>query len=106
MTYKHLTIDEVIMIEKYFNLGIAVTKIAKDLSRSRQTITNVTNYLKGGKSPYDYFKRYKENKKKCGRRKIEFTKAEKEYIENKVKDGWTPDIILVAINIIKIVNLV
>lgn len=94
MTYIHLTIDELIMIEKYFDLNIPVTKIAKSLNRARQTIYNVVNYFKLGFSAYDYIRKYKLNKSKCGRKKIVFTDNEKKYIEDKVKAGWLPDIII------------
>lgn len=38
MTYKHLTIDELTMIESYFFQGIKSTKIALRMNRAVQTI--------------------------------------------------------------------
>src|SRR5699024_2994081 len=37
---------------------------------------------------------YKENKSKCGRKKIQLTPSEKDYIKEKVHEGWTPDVII------------
>lgn len=46
MAYNHLTIKELIWIEQYYKSGEKVTNIAKYLSRARQTIYNVINWLK------------------------------------------------------------
>ena len=64
MTDSHLTTDELVMIEAYYQQNISVTIIAERLKRSRQPIYNVVNFLKQGNSAIDYYKRYKENKKR------------------------------------------
>ena len=46
MAYIHLTIKELIWIEQYHKSGEKVANIAKYLSRARQTIYNVINWLK------------------------------------------------------------
>lgn len=94
MTYTHLTIDELVMIEAYYHQGIKVSKIIKLMDRAKQTIYNVINFLKEGRTAFEFYKRYKENKKRCGRRKIELPDEQKEYIEKKVAAGWTPDVII------------
>ena len=81
MTYTHLTTKEFVMIEAYYKEGIKVTDILKALGRSKQTIYNVINYLKEGHSAYDYYKRYKVNKKRCGRNKTSLSQAEKDFIQ-------------------------
>lgn len=58
------------MIEAYYQEGIKITDIMKSLGRSKQTIYNIVNFLKEGHSAYDYYKRYKANKKRCGRKKL------------------------------------
>lgn len=55
MTYSHLTPNELVMIEAYFNMSKPVTRVSKTLNRSRQTIYNVYNFLKQGKSIRDYY---------------------------------------------------
>src|SRR5690625_238430 len=94
MTYTHLTTDELVMIEAYYHQNISVTIIAERLKRSRQPIYNVVNFLKQGNSAIDYYNRYKENKKRCGRRKISLPEKEQEYVKEKVALGWTPDVII------------
>src|SRR5690625_1038694 len=94
MTYTHLTTDELVMIEADYQQNISVTIIAERLKRSRQPIYNVVNFLKQGKSAIDYYKRYKENKKRCGRRKISLPEKEQKYMKKKVALGWTPDVII------------
>ena len=46
MAYNHLIIKELIWIEQYYKYEEKVTNIAKYLSRARQTIYNVVNWLK------------------------------------------------------------
>ena len=65
MTYTHLTTNELVMIEAYYQENIKVSDIVTSLGRSKQTIYNVINYLKEGHSTYDYYNRYKINKKRC-----------------------------------------
>ena len=48
MTYTHLTINELVMIEDFYKEGIKVTDILEALGRSKQTIYTVINYLKEG----------------------------------------------------------
>ncbi len=55
MTYIHLTTNELVMIEDYYQENITVSDIVTSLGRSKQTIYNVINYLKGGHSAYDYY---------------------------------------------------
>src|SRR5699024_11972108 len=38
--------------------------------------------------------KYKSNKAKCGRKKIQLKPDETTYIKEKVRDGWTPDVII------------
>ncbi|MGX6979687.1 IS30 family transposase [Vagococcus elongatus] len=94
MTYKHLTIDEITMIESYFHQKVKPVTIAKRMCRAIQTIYTVVNFFKQGFSAIDYWHRYKENKKKCGRKRIEFSDSEKQYIKEKVAQDWTPDVII------------
>ena len=69
------------MIEAYYKESIKVTDILKTLGSSKQTIYNVINYLKEGHFVYDYYKRYKVNKKGCGRNKTSLSQAEKDFIQ-------------------------
>lgn len=94
MTYTHLTTDELVMIESYFKMKQSVLKTARCLNRSRQTIHTVYQFLKTGKTAMDYYRQYKKNKKRCGRRPIELPKDQKEYIQTRVAQGWTPDVLI------------
>ena len=50
MTYTHLTTNELVMIEAYYQENIKVSDIVTSLGRSKQTIYNVINYMKEGHS--------------------------------------------------------
>lgn len=94
MTHTHLTMDELVMIEAYYHQNVATTRIIKLMRRATQTIYNVINYLKEGHTAFEYYERYKQNKKRCGRHKIDLPEVQKEYIKEKVTAGWTPDVII------------
>lgn len=72
------------MIESYQQQSIPVMKILKLLNRSRQTIYNIINFLRQGRTALDYYTQYKENKKQCGRRRIVLPRNQKVYIKQKV----------------------
>ena len=50
MTYTHLTTNELLMIEAYYQENIKVSDIVTSLGRSKQTIYNVIIYMKEGHS--------------------------------------------------------
>ena len=50
MTYTHLTTNELVMIEAYYQENTTVSDIVTSLGRSKQTIYNVINYMKEGHS--------------------------------------------------------
>ena len=43
MAYTHLTMDELIWIEKHWHHGTSPTEIIRAMNRARQTIYNVLN---------------------------------------------------------------
>ena len=94
MAYTHITMKELGWIEVYHQLGLNPSKIAKKLGRSNQPIYNVVNFLKGEGTIVEYLNRYKRNKSKCGAKKKTFTKKQVEYIEDRVAEGWSPDVII------------
>ncbi|HAP5529103.1 TPA: helix-turn-helix domain-containing protein, partial [Enterococcus faecalis] len=87
MTYKHLTIDELTMIESYYLQHNKPVEIANRMGRAIQTIYNVVNKFKQGKTALDYWHQYKENKKKCDRKVIQLPAHEVDYIKEKVTLG-------------------
>src|SRR5699024_12662398 len=95
MSYTHLTKTELVFIEDYHGIGLSGRKIAKKLKRGHETIYRVIRQLKKGLNAIDVHLKYKSNKAKCGRKKIQLKPDEKTYIKEKVRDGWTPDVIIV-----------
>lgn len=94
MTYTHLSIDELVIIESYFHQNVSVSKISRLIGRARRTVQNVVAFLKSGHTALDYYRRYKTNKKRCGRRPTILSAAQKAYVEEKVTQGWTPDVMV------------
>lgn len=94
MTYTHLTTDELVLIESYFNTPQPVGQVAKRLNWTRQTIYNIYHFLADGHNVLEYYQQYKDHKSHCGRNPIVLPDAQKEYVQNKVKQGWAPDILV------------
>src|SRR5699024_379137 len=69
-------------------------KIAEKLKRGHETVHRVIRQLKKGLTAIDVYLEYTANKAKCGRKKIQLTPDEETYINEKVSDGWTPDVIM------------
>lgn len=47
-----------------------------------------------GHSASDYYKQYKENKQRCGRKAIVLPQDQQTYIRKMVAEDWTPDVII------------
>lgn len=94
MSYNHLTKTELIFIEKYHTFGLTGRKIAKKIKRGHETVYRIIRLLKQGLTALEIHLRYKANKAKCGRKKIQLPPKEKAYIKRKVHKGWTPDVII------------
>lgn len=94
MSYTHLTKTELVFIEEYHEIGLTGRKIAKKLTRGHETIYRVIRQLKKGLKAIDIYRQYKKNKLKCGCKRITLPPDEKEYINEKVQEGWTPDVII------------
>ena len=84
MTYTHLTPTELVMIEAYFNQMHSVSKVAKRLQRSRQTIYNVYRFLKNGGSAISYYEQYKKNKLAVADVLLFYQKNKKNIFEQKL----------------------
>ncbi|AXY25934.1 IS30 family transposase [Suicoccus acidiformans] len=94
MAYTHLTTKELTWIENYYEIGEKAYIVAKKLRRSAQTIYNVYHYLDDGGTIIDYYEGYKANKSKCGSKKKQFTEDQITYINDRVSQGWSPDVII------------
>src|SRR5699024_9916235 len=94
MSYTHLTKTELVFIEEYHEFGLSGRKIAKKLKRGHEAIYRVIRQLKQGFTAIDIHLRYRSNKAKCGRKAIQLTPEEKDYIKERIHAGWTPDVII------------
>lgn len=81
------------MIEAYYHAGKKMSDIATALKRARQTITNVITFLKDGHSAYDYYERYKANKKSCGRKETQLSHEIQDFIQDHLEQDWSLDVI-------------
>lgn len=94
MYYTDLTKTELVFIGEYHQFGLSGRKIAEKLKGGHEAVYRVIRQLKKGLTSIDIHLAYKANKAKCGRKKIQLTPDEKTYIKEKVRDGWTLDMII------------
>lgn len=74
MTYTHITMDELVMIEAYYHQGVPVAKIATYLNRTRTPINNVIRFFKAGHTAFDHYLRYKKTRKSVDAKKLIYQK--------------------------------
>ena len=94
MSYAHLTRTDLVFIVEYHSLGHTGRKIAENLKRGHETIYRVIRQLHDGFTALDIYLTYKENKLNCGRTNIELPSSEIDYINEKTRQDWTPDVII------------
>lgn len=94
MSYTHLTKTELVFIEEYHEFGLSGRNIARKLKRGHEAIYRVIRQLKKGLTAMDIHLQYRRNKAKCGRYKIQLPQDQRDYINKKVEEGWTPDVII------------
>lgn len=94
MSYTHLTKTELVFIEEYYHFGLNGRKIAERLKRGHETIYRILRQLAKGLTAFEIHLQYQVNKGNCGRRKIKLPDSEVQYINEKVQEDWTPDVII------------
>ena len=99
MNYNHLTIEERACITKFKEMKLSIREIAKLLDRSPSTISKELkrNSYKTGINysvlryvPTDAHKKYKKRRKNC-HRYLKIDSNIKIYIEDKLKQNWSPE---------------
>lgn len=78
----------------YHAFGLKGRKIAEKLKRGHEEIYRVIRQLKLGLTAMHIHLQYRANKAKCDHKRIQLSIAEKSYINDKVRDGWIPDVII------------
>lgn len=94
MTDTHISTDELVIIESYFHQNASVSKISEQIGRAHQPVHNVITFLKDNHTALDFYKRYKANKQRCGRKQTAPPDDQRTYVTEKVAQGWTPDVIV------------
>ena len=99
MNYKHLTINERVVISQLKSSGYSIRKIAKFLDRSPSTISRElkrNSIQKGKKKPKAFYSaaiaqdKYIAHKSKCGRKCID-EESLVSYLKEKIEDHWSPE---------------
>jgi IS30 family transposase len=100
---KHLKYWERVALEVYIREGLSNNQIAKKLGRDPSTITREINRNKSGPERRHYAADTAKSLMMC-RKRISARNAQKppqvwEYVEEKIKEGWTPELISGRISI-------
>lgn len=95
---EHLSYEDRVKIEVFIDLGLSNNQIAKSLGKSPSSITREINRNKGGPERRHYSARFASNgahfRKAYTTRQNPRKKPQVwEYVEEKLKQGWSPEII-------------
>lgn len=93
MSNKHITIEQLIFIEKYYIEGLTGREAARRLRIGKDKVLHYFKQLKANKSTSEIYNQYKRNKQKCGRKKIQLSQRKLEDIEKKLNNDWSIDAI-------------
>lgn len=95
MTHTHLTTNELVMIEAYYQEGMAVSAICHSSKDQNKPFISLLLILRPDIPPmtYDYYKNYKANKQHCGRRKTQLTQSEQTFIQMHLDRDWSLDVV-------------
>ena len=93
MTYAHLTTNDLVMIEAYYQENIKVLDIVTSLGRSKQTIYNVINYLKRGTLLMITITDIKSIRNAVAGIKPVLRKQKKIFIQTHLVQNWSLDVI-------------
>ena len=92
MANKQFTMDDIILIEKYFQADIKTPRIVEIIGK-KQPVYDVINFFKAGGNSREYWQIRKEKQSNCGRKRIELCAEDEAHIEHLLRQDWTPDVI-------------
>lgn len=92
MAHKQFTMDDIILIEKYFHADIKTPRIVEVMGK-KQPVYDVINFFKTGRNSREYWQLRKKKQSNCGRKQIELCAEDEAHIELLLRQDWTPDVI-------------
>lgn len=92
MAHKQFTMDDIILIEKYYLAGVKTPRIV-DIMGKKQPVYDVIKAFKLGHNSKTFWEQRKENQSNCGRKYIQITQEEEAHIENLLREGSSLDTI-------------
>lgn len=92
MAHKQFTMDDIILIEKYYLAGVKTPRIVEIMGK-KQPVYNVIKCFKAGKNSKEYWDERKEKQSHCGRKKLTLSIEEEAHVENLLREDWSLDII-------------
>lgn len=95
---RYLSFKDRVQIEVYLQEGLSNNEIGNKLKRTPSTITREINQNKGGPTRTSYEANFAHQFAKTRRYKASSVNAKKEpevwsYVESKLREGWTPELI-------------
>ncbi len=93
MLQKHINIEQLTSLHIYYLNGINANQSAKLINIGKDKAYKYYKLFKQGYTTTEIFSKYKENKKKCGRKKIAFSLEKIEEINELLDKDWSVDAI-------------
>lgn len=93
MLQKHITIEELTNIQIYRNLKINPYKCSQLMKIGKDKVYHYYKLFKEGFTVLEIYNMYKENKRKCGRKKCVFSEDKTSKVRELLKGDWSIDAI-------------
>jgi transposase, IS30 family len=93
MLHKHITINQLISIQVYREKGVNALLCSKLMNIGKDKAYKYYRLFKMGLTILEIYTQYKENKKNCGRNKIEFSENKLEEVNDQLNKDWSVDAI-------------
>ena len=93
MLRKHITINQLTIIEINYHNKVSASNCAKRMQLGKDKVYKYYNSFAVGKTVEMIYSEYKLNKSKCGKKSIELSEGKLEKINNKLDDDWSLDAI-------------
>jgi len=92
MTHKQFTMDDIILIEKYYLAGVKTSRIVEIMGK-KQPVYDAVNFLKTGCNSKEYWELRKNSQSHCGRKRLELSVEEEGHVEHLLRQEWSLDMI-------------
>ncbi len=90
MAHKQFTMDDIILIEKYYLADVTTSRIIEIMGK-KQPVYDVINFFKTGKNSKEFWEQRKTKQSRCGRKRLKLSVEEEGHVEHLLRQKWSLD---------------